>query len=429
MIAVILAGGYGTRMGEKCRTLPKPMLCVDGKPILQRQMEALSKEGIVDFVIVAGYLHETIVDYFGDGRRFGVNIRYFIEPQPMGTGGALKQLGMQEDFLLLNGDLLFDVSLRPFLDFHIKSAAQITVYAHPNTHPFDSVLLNCDPNTGKVLSCGRIDAQADDYPNLCNAGIQIVSPKALDAAAEKETLNFDKEILLPNIHAGSVYAYRSSEYILDVGTPERLKAAEAAVRSGAVEKRRRDRPQKAIFLDRDGTINVYKGFLYARDEMELIPGAAKAIRTFRSLGYLVIVVTNQPVVARGQCSIRELQRIHNRMEQLLGADGAYVDDIYFCPHHPDSGFPGEDKQYKIHCDCRKPAPGMIMKAKETYNIDLHRSYMVGDSVIDVETAVNAGCTPVFLRSGHSAEGEPQGVAAFDDLLSFSEYLLQTGAEL
>ena len=421
MIAVILAGGYGKRMGDMCLSLPKPMLNIEGKTILQRQIQALSAEGIDEFVIVAGYLHEKIVDSLGDGHCFGVKIRYYIESRPMGTGGALKKLGIKEDFLLLNGDLLFKISLKPFLDFHFRKSAKITVYAHPNAHPQDSVLLQYDRGSDAIVSCGRYTAQEDAYPNLCNSGIQVVSPEALDLADEKEYLNFDRDILLPNIKAGQVYAYRNSECILDVGTPDRLQKAEAMVRSGFLEMMKCDVPHKAVFLDRDGTINQYKGFISRPEEIELIPGVAKAIQVFHALGYLVIIITNQPVVARGQCSIEMLQKIHNRLEMLLGMDGAFVDDIYYCPHHPDRGFPGEDQEYKIPCDCRKPSPGMMIKAKEKYNIDLRLSYMVGDSSVDIETAQRAGCMPVYLRCGVPAKQDAECLA-FDDLLCFSTYL-------
>lgn len=413
-------------MGDACQLLPKPMLQIDGKPILQRQIEALSKEGVSDFLIVAGYLHEAITEYFGTGERFGVRIRYFIEPQPMGTGGALKQLNLTEDFLLVNGDLLFEFSLQPLLAFHRSKQARITVYAHPNAHPFDSTLLQCDPQTDEVISCGRYTAGSDVYPNLCNAGIQIVSPAALDIVPARDYLRFDEDILVSNIETGRVYAYRRSEYILDVGTPERLEEAERLAKSDLLKAKRCDRPQRAVFLDRDGTINQHKGYIDTPNQMVLLPGVATAINRFHALGYLVIVITNQPVVARGQCSVSELHRIHNRMEMLLGMDGAFVDAIYFCPHHPDKGFPNEDARYKIRCDCRKPAPGMILRAAETYRIDLSCSYMVGDSHTDIETAQNAGCVPVHLK--RASEDDSSAALSFDDLLHFSAFLLQKGEE-
>lgn len=148
--------------------------------------------------------------------------------------------------------------------------------------------------------------------------------------------------------------------------------------------------QKAIFLDRDGTINKYVGFLRNIDDFELIEGVSEAIKLINQSGYLAIVVTNQPVIARGEVSWEELNEIHRKMATLLGKDGAYIDGLYICPHHPDKGFEGERPEYKIDCDCRKPKPGLLLQAAKDFNIDLKKSYMVGDSHRDVEAGENAG---------------------------------------
>jgi D,D-heptose 1,7-bisphosphate phosphatase len=160
-----------------------------------------------------------------------------------------------------------------------------------------------------------------------------------------------------------------------------------------------------VFLDRDGTINAFNGFITKPEDFELIDGAAKAIRAINRAGYLAIVITNQPVIARGEASFEDLEKIHNKMETELGKVGAYVDDVFFCPHHPDKGFPGERPEYKIDCDCRKPKPGMLLQAAEKYNIDLARSYMVGDDLRDVQAGLAAGCTAILLRNENPANNE------------------------
>ena len=149
--------------------------------------------------------------------------------------------------------------------------------------------------------------------------------------------------------------------------------------------------KKAIFLDRDGTINKYVGFLTDINEFELLDGVTEAIKMINESGYLAIVVTNQPVIARGEVSVEELQEIHNKMETLLGQAGAYIDDIFYCPHHPHKGYEGERPEYKIECECRKPKPGMLLAAAEKYNIDLRESWMIGDGENDIEAGKNAGC--------------------------------------
>src|SRR5574344_891114 len=173
-------------------------------------------------------------------------------------------------------------------------------------------------------------------------------------------------------------------------TPERFHPLEAAYKKGVVQAKNLTNKQKAIFLDRDGTINKYVGFLRNIADFELIEGVAEAIKLINQSGYLAIVVTNQPVIARGEVTWDELNEIHRKMDTLLGKQGAYVDGIYICPHHPDKGFEGERPEYKIDCDCRKPKPGLLLQAAKDFNIDLSESYMIGDSHRDVEAGENAG---------------------------------------
>ena len=150
--------------------------------------------------------------------------------------------------------------------------------------------------------------------------------------------------------------------------------------------------QKAIFLDRDGTINKYVGFLREIEQFELLPNTSEAIKKINNSGYLAIVVTNQPVIARGEVTFEQLDQIHNKMETLLGKDGAYLDGIYFCPHHPHKGFEGEIPELKVECECRKPKPGMLLQAAKDFNIDLSKSWMIGDSDNDILAGENAGCS-------------------------------------
>jgi D-glycero-D-manno-heptose 1,7-bisphosphate phosphatase len=154
--------------------------------------------------------------------------------------------------------------------------------------------------------------------------------------------------------------------------------------------------QKAVFLDRDGTINNYVGFLRNIEDFSLVDGVTEAIRRINESGYLAIVVTNQPVIARGEVSVSQLNEIHNKMETLLGQDGAYVDAIYYCPHHPHKGYAGEIPELKVDCDCRKPKPGMLRQAAEKFHIDLSQSWMIGDSESDIRTGQAAGCRTVLL---------------------------------
>lgn len=137
----------------------------------------------------------------------------------------------------------------------------------------------------------------------------------------------------------------------------------------------------------------------------MIDGVAEAIRKINESGYLAVVVTNQPVVARGEVSFEELEEIHNKMETLLGKEGAYLDAIYYCPHHPHKGYEGERPELKIDCDCRKPKPGMMLKAAADFNIDFSKSWMVGDGENDIKAGINAGCKTVLLSNGNESYGQ------------------------
>lgn len=193
-----------------------------------------------------------------------------------------------------------------------------------------------------------------------------------------------------------MFCYDSPEYIKDMGTPERYQQVKRDFRNGLVHERNLRHKQKAIFLDRDGTINKYVGFLRNIDDFELLPKSADAIREINKSGYLAIVVTNQPVIARGEVTPGELQNIHNKMETLLGKERAYLDGIYYCPHHPNGGYPGEVPELKIDCGCRKPKPGMLLQAAEDFNIDLSESWMIGDGENDVLAGRNAGCHTALI---------------------------------
>ena len=407
MKVVIMAGGKGTRISSVANDIPKPMIKIDGIPILEREIECLQEQGFTDIVITVSHLGNIIMDYFGDGsgvspvtgRPFGVHITYYFEKEPLGNAGALFQIKDQltEDFLLLNADAMFDVDFNRFVAYHRKKGGLVTLFTHPNNHPYDSGLLIADANGAAVKWLTKEDDRDGYYRNRVNAGLHVISPKILDTEITTAKVDLDRQLLKPLCGTGKMYVYDSPEYVKDMGTPDRYYAVCADVKNGKVKARNLQNKQKAIFLDRDGTINKYVGFLRNIQDFELIDGVTDAIKMINQSGYLAIVVTNQPVIARGEVSLEELEAIHNKMETLLGEEGAYVDAIYYCPHHPDKGFEGERPEYKKICDCRKPKPGMLIKAAKDYNIDLKESWMIGDGLNDIEAGKAAGCRTALLK--------------------------------
>ena len=411
MKVVIMAGGKGTRIASVRSDVPKPMINICGKPILEHQIDNLKACGLTDIILVIGYLGDKIKEYFGDGSKFGVNIEYFVEDHPLGTAGALfKMPQLTEDFLLLCGDVIIDVDFNRFIAFHKEHQAWASLVVHPNGHPYDSSLLVTEIDAPKTVGGMPEDthrvirwmAKEDErtyYKNRVNAGIELISPELLKETMKNfvprhsetpDKIDLDRDVLKPNIPSGKIFAYDTPEYIKDMGTPDRFYETEKDIESGKVHARNLKNKQKAIFLDRDGTINKMVGFVTKPEQFELIEGAAEAIKTINKSGYLAIVVTNQPVIARGDCTFEELQTIHDKMETELGKVGAFVDAIYVCPHHTDKGFEGERPEYKCNCDCRKPKPGLLLQAAKDFNIDLSESYMIGDSHRDVEAGDNAG---------------------------------------
>ena len=411
MKTVIMAGGRGTRIASVANDVPKPMINICGKPILEHQIDNLKACGLTDIILVIGYLGEKIKDYFGDGSRFGVCIEYFIEDHPLGTAGALfKMPQLTEDFLLLCGDVIIDVDFNRFIAFHREKKAWASLVAHPNGHPYDSSLLVTEIEAPKMAGGMPVDthqvicwmAKEDErlyYKNRVNAGIELISPELLKETMKNfvprhpetpDKIDLDRDVLKTNIGSGRIYAYDTPEYVKDMGTPDRFFEVENDIKTGKVHAHNLKNRQKAIFLDRDGTINKMVGFITKPEQFELLPGVAKAIKAINKSGYLAIVITNQPVIARGDCTFEQLQTIHNKMETELGKEGAFVDAIYVCPHHTDKGFSGERPEYKCDCDCRKPKPGLLLQAAKDFNIDLSQSYMIGDSDGDVKAGENAG---------------------------------------
>lgn len=394
MKVVIIAGGQGTRIASVNSEIPKAMIPVGGKPILEYEVELAKRYGHTSFIFIIGHLGHIIKEYFGDGKKWGVDIEYYHEEKPLGTAGALGYLRdkLTSDFFVMYGDTIVDIDMDAMLRFHRDRNADATLFVHPNDHPHDSDVVD-------IGSDGRVrHFFIKPHPeglvcrNMVNASLFIFSPKVLSMVETGVKSHIEKDVLPRCLESGMrLYGYVSFEYIKDMGTPERYESVCADVASGTVARRNRRNPRPAIFLDRDGTITREVNLLHDARDLQLIEGAAEAIRKINASDYLAVVVTNQPVIARNLCSIEELEHIHATMETMLGREHAYVNAIYYCPHHPDSGYPEERREYKIKCSCRKPEPGMLLQAAKDWNIDLARSFMIGDSTRDEEAGRRAGC--------------------------------------
>lgn len=432
MQAVIMAGGKGTRLATVTKDeIPKPMVLVGGKPLLEWQVENLKENGVTDIYFIIGHLGKKIQEYFGDGSSFGIRAVYIEEKEPLGTAGVfyyLKDMMKREPFYLIFGDVLFNIDLSRMETFHKRHQAKATLFIHPNSHPFDSDLVELDGDGRVAALYFKSHARKFRYSNLVNAGFYLLEPSVCEFVEHPVRMDLEKDVIRLLIQQGQmIYGYRSPEYVKDIGTPERIVLAEEDIKSGRITAKNLRKKQKCIFIDRDGTLNRYQGLISKAEDIELEEHVVDALSLLNQSAWLVIVITNQPVVARGLCSIEEVKDIHKQLETLLGEKGVYVDDILFCPHHPDKGYPGENPAYKLPCDCRKPGTGLIKQCEGKYHIDLSQSWMVGDTTTDIQTGKNAGLRTVLLKTGEAGKDGKYDVEAdflADDLLDAVKYIFQ-----
>lgn len=403
--AVVLAGGKGTRLASAFPDLAKPMVPVDGLPIAEHLVRTYAAQGVRRFIFTLGYRGEQLRAHFGDGSAWGVAISYFDEVEPLGTAGALAELRSDlgsAPFWVFYADTLSSIDLGRMEAVHHQNAAEATLLVHPNDHPYDSDLVDAEPS-GRIRAVyGKPHPAHREVRNVVNAALYLFEPTLLELIPRGTASDFGRDLFPKWASGHKLFAYSTPEYIKDMGKPERRTQVEDALRSGKVEARNLRNPQRAVFLDRDGVINVDSDLIKHPDELTLIPGAAEAIRQLNHSQFITVVVTNQSVVARNLTDEAGVDRIHARMERLLADEaGAFVDAIYYCPHHPNGGFPEENPAYKVDCSCRKPKPGMLLAAAQRFNIDMASSYMVGDSPRDIEAGQAAGvAATVRVRTGH-----------------------------
>ncbi len=428
---VILAGGFGSRLrpvlGE---SIPKPMAIINEIPLIEHQVLQCKKYGFKRILILLHHLPTVIINHLGDGSNIDLEIEYVIEERPRGTAGAIfDSLGLLADsFLVIYGDTFFEINLRKF--FHAKDSGDtVLTLCHPNSHPFDSDLLALDLK-GKVERVFRPSVSGEKYyRNLVNAALYVMDKKAFAfSVPDVGQMDLSSELFPALIAKGEfIQAYISSEYIKDVGTPKRYHNVNRQVKEGIPFLLSDNAKRRCVFLDRDGVINREVGHLTNLDDFELLENVSTAIGLLNAAGYLVICVTNQPVLARGQLTEDDLSKIHMKMEAALGEEGAYLDKIYYCPHHPDSGFPGEVSELKMKCECRKPEPGMLLRAIHEFGIDPSLSWMIGDHIRDIDAGKSAGVRTVLVGSTLSKENKSQSSAdyQFDSLLSSCKWILKS----
>jgi len=441
MKIIIVAGGLATRMKPVTEEIPKCLIDVNSKPLIQHQLEFLRRQGLTDIIFCVAHLADKVKGYFGDGSAFGVNIQYVQETGGLlGTAGSVKLaeqlIGSDEDFIVYYGDNLTSMDFEKLIRVHKTKDALATIVMRPLPDGYKSsslAVLDKDHKVKVLMEKPSIEEieKCRGEKRYINSGIYVFNKRIFEFMPENTAYDFTKQ-LFPKLMAEKlgIYGYPTSEFFREIGRVEKY---ETFLREFKGNKNILS--VKAVFLDRDGVINEGAENLTNPKQFKLISGVAKAVKRLNDSGYLVVVVTNQPIIAKGFCTLDDVEKIHARMKELLAKDGAHIDGVYVCPHHPEKGHKGEVKGLKIDCECRKPKPGLILQAIEELNIDVKSSWMIGDSHTDVAAGKQASLKTILIAgkgSGSAQEEEYMQITPDKmekDLSSSVDYILDKSSSI
>ncbi|WP_449379113.1 HAD-IIIA family hydrolase [Bradyrhizobium sp. UFLA05-112] len=392
-------GGLGSRLGEKTRSLPKPMLEIAGKPFLDHILDELARyPSIEEILLLAGYRAQQVVGAYDGRKRRGASISVLCEPVPSGTAGALKYASsrLREQFFLLNGDSFFDFNLLD-LARQAEGSSALVHMALKRDQPGDRY--------GRLVLDGRkvvkFLAAGSQPGGAINAGIYCLD-RSVISLIEEIPCSLEQSVFPQLVAKGQIEAFPYDGFFIDIGIPTDFERAQEELPC------RLKRP--AVFFDRDGVLNVDKAYVHRIEDFEWVSGAREAIKLCNDLGYYAFVVTNQSGVARGYYGIDDVHRLHAWMTGELAAVGAHVDDYQYCPFHED----GTVEAYRRLSDRRKPAPGMILDCMKAWPVRVEGSLLVGDNGRDLEAAIAAGIPGHLYKEG--------------DLVAFLRPLLESGSK-
>ncbi len=405
--ALILAGGLGTRLRPLTDVIPKCLLAIGEQTLLDYWVECMVEAGIsearINIHTHAGRVREHIQSVNSACR---LRLVESYEPELLGSAGTVAAnadlaKGADEIVIIYAGNLS-DIDLRPLLAFHRQHGDPLTMVLFRTPNPRACGIAKLD-GAGRIFSF--VEKPKRLTSDLADAGLYVVNAAAYReiAAMEAFDLGFD---VLPKF-VGRMRGWVWGGYHLDIGTHETLESARHQVASIFPDQRSisdgAHRP--AIFLDRDGTLIEHVHYLCDPALVQLLPGAAEALKRFRRAGFTRVLVTNQSAIGRGMLTEERLDQIHMEMNRQLAVHGATLDAIYYCPDVP----AGDDRTV-VESPDRKPGPGMLLRAAADLNLDLETSWMVGDLISDVLAGQNAGCRSILLESDRTASKEEQALA-------------------
>jgi mannose-1-phosphate guanylyltransferase/phosphomannomutase len=410
---VIQTGGKGTRVKKITNGNAKCLINIGKKKIIDFQYERLKKYTKKKIIILNNIKFKSLEIYLK--KKYESKFFFFNEKNSLGTGGAIKSLKEVScgTFVMIYGDIIFDIDFNRLINFHKKNKADVTLVSHPNKHPYDSDIISVN-NLYRVEDFHIKPHKKNTIGNLCCSGIFVFNKNILREIKNKKKQDFTRTVV-PNLikKKYKIFSYNSREYMKDAGTVDRIQEVKNDIKLKKPQKLNFKKKIPAIFLDKDGVINKEKYDNNYQDIKCINSGVLEAIKIINNSNYLAVVVTNQPAIAKGFVKEEQVLKDFKYLESYLGKYQAYLDRIYYCPHHPKQGFVGEVKKFKIKCKCRKPENGMIIKASKELNLDFKRSIMLGDKIDDYMAAKKSKLKFSFIGNNTRVKG----IKNFKNLLS------------
>lgn len=378
--AVIFAGGYGKRLAPFTDTNPKPMYPIEGKPYIEHLILQIKSFGISEVVMLLGYLPEKIMDYLGDGSKYGMTFHFVVTDVECETEKrilAAKDL-LQEHFLMMYCDNYCPIDYERLVDDYFTNNAliQITAYANRDGYTKNNLKIAED---GQVVNYDK--KRLSEGLQGVDIGYAIINKSVLDLT-DDENNNFEAIVYPQVVSQERMYATVTEHRYYSIGSFERIELTKAFFKN-----------QKFVFLDRDGTLNVRPPkacYVEKPEDFVWLDGAKEAVKKLNDNGYLVILISNQPGIARGNLTEQTLEEIHEKMKSDLERIGAHIDAIYYCPHNWDDG-----------CFCRKPKPGMLYMAQRDYSLNLTKGFLIGDDERDIEAGESARVKSILVSDEYT----------------------------
>lgn len=400
--ALLLAGGLGTRLRPLTDTTPKCLVPIDGRPLLDYWIERLIQAEIHEARINTHALAEQVRPYIERVNSAGnLHLVESYEPVLLGSAGTVTAnadlADTADQILIIYADNLSNIDLRPLLDFHRSHADPFTMVLFHAPNPRACGIAELDAE-GRIISF--IEKPQEPATDLANAGLYVVDAEVYREIAGKQAFDLGFDVL-PQL-AGRMRGWVWEGYHLDIGTHQALEQARRdAPRFFPVADQDREGLRPAVFLDRDGTLIKHVHYLADPAQVEILPGAAEALKRLRTAGFRCVLITNQSAIGRGMITEARLHEIHAEMNRQLAEQGTSLDGIYFCPDAP----VGDDRTV-VENQHRKPGPGMLLQAAADLGLELASSWMVGDYISDVLAGLNARCRSILVGSdGASPDGD------------------------